>query len=97
MRRRSSTAARSSTGQGSRSPGADDELRAVELGETVGHAHPVEQIRVVLRICVAGVDRDIEELEAPPLQSGVFDRLLHEDPSGLRTVVADQPAPGPHS
>ena len=96
MRRRCSTAARSSIGHGSRSPRTtDDELRAVELGETVGHAHAVEQQRVVLRVGVAGVDRDLEELEAASLQPGIFDCFLHEEPRRLRTVVADQPAPGP--
>ena len=82
-RRRSSTLAGSSTGHGVElTVGAGHELRAVELVEPVGHAHTVEEVRVVHRVGVAVRDRDVECFETALLEPGVFDRVLRDEPGG---------------
>src|SRR5437764_5301351 len=74
---------------------APNELRAVDLILPVCHAHTVEQEGVMRWGRVAARDRDLQHLEASPLEPGVEHGALGEDPSRCRTVVVDEPASRP--
>jgi lysophospholipase L1-like esterase len=72
-----------------------NELRAVELVSAVGHAHAIEEERVVRRWRVACRDGHLEHLETATLEPGVEHGALGEDPGGLLAVVVDEAAAGP--
>lgn len=72
-----------------------NELRAVELVSPVGHAHAIEEERVVRGWRIACRDGHLEHLETATLEPGVEHGALSEDPGGLLAVVVDEASAGP--
>jgi lysophospholipase L1-like esterase len=72
----------------------DDELRPVHLRLPFAHPDPIHQTRVMRRVRVTLIDRDLEVGEHPPLQLRVGE--LHHEPRSPFAVFADEAQTRPY-